>query len=203
MCPLKQVTTSDASTTTMHGESLQSSELDTSHHHTMLGFVLLNWSLLGFHNELMKILAVVTTLALATFASPASAQENSPEFYNLTTNILLVKCRAVMSVALNRMAQGDSPEEARNNGDGSDGDGDWLACIVNAKKQGAALYSSTITPFKKSGAIKALKSYQAAWLAAMDSIPPAGSEIRLDYRRRQSDMDTKLREAWSRVQVEL
>ena len=151
----------------------------------------------------MKHIAAMAALAFATLAPPASSEENSPDFYNLMTTAVLLKCRAVMGVALSRIAQGDSAEEARNNGNGTDGDGDWSACLANGKKDGTSLYQSTLKSVKKPKAREALNGYQAAWLAAMDGIPPAGGEIRLDYRRRQSATDTKIREAWSKVQVEL
>ncbi|MEX8519294.1 MAG: hypothetical protein AB3X44_12350 [Leptothrix sp. (in: b-proteobacteria)] len=151
----------------------------------------------------MRHVVVATALAFVALAHPVRADEGSPDLYNLMTTTVLAKCRAVMSVALTRMAQGDSPEEALNNGNGSDGDGDWPTCLANGKQEGISIYQSTLKHLKKVKAREALKAYQAAWLAGMDGVPPASGEIRLDYRRRQSATDTKIREAWSKVQVEL
>ena len=87
-------------------------------------------------------------------------------------------------------------------GQAQDEKSDWAACIRNGKTTAKARFDKALLTVKKSKAKEALKTYQVAYMAAIDGINPGSDERRINYEQRQQSLEGKLTEAWARFEIE-
>lgn len=78
-------------------------------------------------------------------------------------------------------------------------------CLATTKENSKLLFTAAIKSIaNKPTAQELLKNYYAAWLSALDNVPPLPSE-RYDntYRKRQRNVFVKSDEIWTRLKIEL
>ena len=146
------------------------------------------------HRLILSLLLIVGSATAPTFAAGND--------YRQATMDALKRCRLTVATALYRMTQGDNAVEALNNGNGTDGDGNWPVCVEQQTALTKGLFASTIKGARASNAKEALKNYHVIFLAALQGVVPLAGEIKLDYARRQQASDSRLTEAWARFDVE-
>jgi hypothetical protein len=157
---------------------------------------------MGFLLMAQDFSAIVLFAAALAGISAVAAEESPAVRYRAQSLTSLARCRLTVQTALFRMKQGDSGEQALDNGNGTDGDGNWPRCIADERLVANSLYQATIKVARKRTTQDALKSYHVAYLAALEGIKVSDAEIRLDYGRRQTMNDSRLTEAWARFEVE-
>jgi hypothetical protein len=143
----------------------------------------------------MRLRPLLLSLILAT-ALPAFAQEpdkRTPlERYEADSKVTLYMCKLTLKLALAKSEAGQSQDEQS----------DWIACIRNGKTTTKASFDKALTAVKKSKAKEALKTYQVAYMAAIDGIAPGSDERKINYEQRQQSLEGKLTEAWARFEIE-
>jgi len=144
----------------------------------------------------LRLKLLLSGIALAT-ALPASGQEQtdrrSPlERYEADTKFTLYACKLVLKLAVAKSEAGLEQDEKSN----------WIACIRQGKTTAKASFDLVLPTLKKIKAKEALKSYQVAFMTAVDGIAPGPSERQISYEQRQQSLEGKLTEAWARFEVE-
>ncbi|MCU7370436.1 hypothetical protein PEC18_05995 [Paucibacter sp. O1-1] len=81
-------------------------------------------------------------------------------------------------------------------------DTDFSGCKESRLKATAAQYRSLIKTMHSKGRRDAVKGIQIAFVAAMNGLEARPGELEREYRRRQTDLRTRLDEAWARFDVE-
>ena len=139
-------------------------------------------------------------LASALCAHPVDAQEVNAQpidEYRSNTAIGLLTCRMSLKFAA---AFAEADAERREKVDPKMGD--WRGCIQKQRAETLALFKRASTATRKPAMRDALKNYQVVWAAMMEGIAPSSDERKIDYERRQAAADTKLNEAWAKVEIE-
>jgi hypothetical protein len=79
---------------------------------------------------------------------------------------------------------------------------DWRGCIQKQRGDALVLFKKASATARKPALREALKGYQVVCPATMEGIAPSSDERVIDYERRQAAGDTKLNEAWAKVEIE-
>lgn len=79
---------------------------------------------------------------------------------------------------------------------------DYRACIATQKLELKAAYESATRTVKKSAARNALKEHYISAVARLEGIAPTSSERQFQYEQRQSANESKVKENWTRFEVE-
>lgn len=80
---------------------------------------------------------------------------------------------------------------------------DLNGCIAAHKKVLRRLYDAALKTVKKPGARAALKEHLVQAVSRIEGIGPGVGEINIDYDRRQTSNDEKLKMAWTRFELEM
>ena len=83
-----------------------------------------------------------------------------------------------------------------------DHESNYQACIAEGKATARSSLDKALRAVKKSKARDALKSYDVAFVAALEGIRPGADERNINYERRQQSLRDKVNEAWARFEVE-
>jgi hypothetical protein len=75
-------------------------------------------------------------------------------------------------------------------------------CVDETKQKSKELFIKASKTVKKASAKKALKEYQIFFVTALDGIKPGEDEYKVNYKRRQQDLNDKLIESWNRFEIE-
>lgn len=142
-------------------------------------------------------LFVAATLSSASYA--ADPERTPLEAYHGDSNFHVQMCSMTYKLALAR-AEG----QALGAPDTSDKavKADYKGCIATSKKEGKANLDRAMKTVKKPAAKEALKAYHVTYISALDGIPAGDNEIRLQYNARQQALETRMREAWTRFEIE-
>lgn len=150
-----------------------------------------------------KMRPTLTLLVVASISSGAYAAdpERTPlQAYQGDSNFHVQMCSMKYKIA-QAVAEGRAlGVEAPNSG--KPVDSDFKECITTSKKEGKANLDRALKTVKKPAAKEALKAYHVAYISALDGIPPGNNEIRLQYNSRQQALESRMREAWTRFEIE-
>jgi hypothetical protein len=135
------------------------------------------------------------SIVLAT-AFPTFGQESDKrtplERYEGDSKFTLYKCKLTLKLAIAKSELGREQDESS----------DWAACIRDGKATVEARFDPALSTIRKAKAKEALKSYQVAFVVALEGIAPGSDERRINYEQRQQALDGRLTEAWARFQIE-
>ena len=138
----------------------------------MLGFTspTLLPSSLRFDLEITVRLRTLILSFMLAVTLPTLGQEpdnRTPlERYEADSKSTLYLCKLTFKLALIKSDGGQAQDEKS----------DWAACIRNGKTTAKARFDKALLTVKKSKAKEALKTYQVAYMAAIDGINP-GSDM--------------------------
>ena len=133
------------------------------------------------------------TALTSIFVMTASAAELTPaQQYRGLANGAIFMCKLNLQNALLN-AQLSNPLDEKS---------DYRACIATGKVTAKENFDKAMKTVKKPQAKEALKTYHVALVSAFDGIVPGTDERKINYERRQQDLDGKLTEAWARFEIE-
>jgi hypothetical protein len=75
-------------------------------------------------------------------------------------------------------------------------------CVIDKKSELKKTYEKAQKEVKKASAKAALKEYYIAVLSALQGINPEADERKMNYEKRQVDNKIKVKELWTRFEVE-
>lgn len=146
----------------------------------------------------MRKLAALVLLALAAGNVLGATSAEALANYQEETRHGLSMCR--LKFTGHQLAE--QSRQLGGSGSGNSDDEDYRGCLDQARAAGKRQLATVLVKVKGAGLKDALKSYQAAYLSALQGIPPGSEERKISYELRQQSLDTKMTEAWSRVEVE-
>jgi hypothetical protein len=143
----------------------------------------------------MKILPILVAVAVTA----ANAQGNAVREYEGGVAYGMTDCRLTfqMSESLaeaQRLGRRVSDEDAKQ--------GDFQGCIDREKAAAKKRYGDAVETLSKASAKAALKEHLIAVMNYLDGINPGASEPRMLYVRRQTENSARVKEMWTRFEVE-
>lgn len=81
-------------------------------------------------------------------------------------------------------------------------DADYRVCITDQKRSLKAAYDAALKGVKKAAAKNALKEHFISAVSRLEGIAPNLSELKLHYEQRQSANEARVKENWTRFEVE-
>jgi len=153
---------------------------------------------------------VLSTLVGTLFAThlAAGADKGDPvAHYRSSTQLDLITCRlkakSYYMIASLHHSSPEAPDiEAQSLENVRKAKAEYLACVRDAKSDAKPLFDAATKYTKKGPAREALKSYQVAYIIALDGVEAEDGETKSAYARRQQALTTRLEEAWVRFEVE-
>lgn len=79
---------------------------------------------------------------------------------------------------------------------------DFDTCVDKAKSSAKTSYNKLSKSLKSKDAKSALKSYQIAYMTAIDGVAAGIGEAEIDYASRQQSLKEKMDQAWSSFELE-
>ena len=143
----------------------------------------------------MKSLLMFLIVATSCFAANAAdvSDKRSPlDRYRNGVNFSILMSQLTLKNALLRDEIGSAQDENT----------DYASRIKKGKEEGKINFNKALSTVKKPAAREALKSYQVAFISALEGIRPGLDERKISYEVRQQALETKLSEAWARFEVE-
>jgi hypothetical protein len=140
---------------------------------------------------------VYVLLFMAFSASSAFAEQTEKrtpiEEFRGATQFQLIKCKLEATSAILKVELGEI--------------NDAYSPIATCQKEGRAeikkkFIKANAKLAHNTSASKILKDYYAAWLSAFNGITPEAGELKVVYEKRQSDLNRKADELWSRFEIE-
>lgn len=123
----------------------------------------------------------------------ATAQDRAPlQEYRTTANGRLMLCKMTLANDLLKAQVASRSSEGPN----------FRKCIEEGKSETKTLFESALKTIKKPKAKDALKSYHVAFITSLNGVSPGVDERKINYERRQQELEGKLTEAWARFEVE-
>ncbi len=136
---------------------------------------------------------LITALLLAC-AGPAICTTAAPtgvdlQGYRTATQAAVTACKRAVARAMGTV-------------DPQDDTSDFEGCISKRKSEARSQLTDLLRGIKKPGAQEALKAYHVVFVGALEAVRPEESERKSSYDQRQGLLNTRLVEAWTRVELE-
>ena len=143
----------------------------------------------------MKLIVASFALLIAAtslHAADETEMRKTLERYRGDTQVALYLCQTSLRIAVLKANVGKPMTE----------ENDYPACIEQGKAAARAGLERALKVAKKPKLKEALKSFQVAYISAIEGIRPGTEEIKINYEQRLQRLEDKLTETWARVEVE-